>query len=983
MGYAVLHIDKAKGNDSGVTAHIERTYTPNNVDASRTYLNRELVQFPENVTSRTQAIEHRIATAGIYRKVSDNQVRALRFILSGSHEDMLRIEKEGRLSEWCEASMDWLRQTFGAENVVAATLHADEETPHIHATVVPIVQGERRKAKEKEAAEKAKREAEKAKQTAKERQQANETILEGEYAAKKKIEEMRLALEKEGVAKRKLVAKKELDATLYNIRKERDARIKALQEAKEKGVRVTQEQFASVHADATAMEVLAQDGYKKQVKDIQAEEEKMLLSQYRDYTAKRLSIEEHYRTEVERIDKAMQDARERGDEKTLAALASARRQAVVEQGKALMSHDFEVLRSSPEYIRAFEDLGNTSSATLQYLVQQMETYKAKAAQTLNPEDLREYTRTIEQMQEELSRRDPFRALAESIDEAAAKHRKLEQLLSLLGRIRAGEQVVKDVQVVDGKRVQVYYTEAEALQAVAAAQDDYLRSINKMNKARKEVVKQVDELAQAITRVGDTIGGEAGEVLRFIGDITQFVTSSIENIQLLSQAGAKALSAVEKASVILAIVSAAIQVLRQLSALIGDSHEQYKAMAERQKETNKMTTAVREYALAVKEAEHAEKNWFSTAKLGVLRQAREMNAEVIKSYYAKLNEQQATYVDEKGGGWFTNVYKWLYNNTYGRILGQIDRFDPSKTLARENLRIETRKRSRGFLGTGIGGHNQQTQDLQAWLNAQEQFGGKQLFDELGLINKELAQTVIRQFGDKLVGETKETLETLIELREKYDLYKTQLQEYVSELYSPLVDNLVSSLWEWFDSGKDALDSFKKYASQTFRDIVSDMIKTVVLDKVFGSFQKDIADFYGLYSAKEIDEKQLIKQVSARIAELTGSFEAELPLLQELMNNVQQIMAQSNIDLGQGGSRQAGQVGVINTITQDQGTKLEGIMTSLQDHASSIDEKLSAIAKQMTASVAYLREIAENTHYCRRLAQIEGYLERMTREGIKIK
>lgn len=42
----------------------------------------------------------------------------------------------------------WLRQTFGAENVVAATLHADEETPHIHATVVPIVQGERRKAKD-------------------------------------------------------------------------------------------------------------------------------------------------------------------------------------------------------------------------------------------------------------------------------------------------------------------------------------------------------------------------------------------------------------------------------------------------------------------------------------------------------------------------------------------------------------------------------------------------------------------------------------------------------------------------------------------------------------------------------------------------------------------------------------------------------------------------------------------------------------------
>ena len=148
MGYAVLHIDKARSNDSGNTAHIARTYTPSNVDPSRTRLNRELVQFPANVTNRSEAIEHRIATAGIYRKVAKNQVKALRFILSSSPEDMARIEKEGRLYEWCDESMDWLRSTFGADNVVAATLHADEDTPHIHATVVPIVTGERRKAKE-------------------------------------------------------------------------------------------------------------------------------------------------------------------------------------------------------------------------------------------------------------------------------------------------------------------------------------------------------------------------------------------------------------------------------------------------------------------------------------------------------------------------------------------------------------------------------------------------------------------------------------------------------------------------------------------------------------------------------------------------------------------------------------------------------------------------------------------------------------------
>lgn len=88
-----------------------------------------------------------------------------------------------------------------------------------------------------------------------------------------------------------------------------------------------------------------------------------------------------------------------------------------------------------------------------------------------------------------------------------------------------------------------------------------------------------------------------------------------------------------------------------------------------------------------------------------------------------------------------------------------------------------------------------------------------------MNKELAQSLIDNYGNKLVGQTKETLESLIKLREQYDEYIEQLHEYVSSLYEPLVDNFVDSLWDWFDNGKDALDSFKDYASDTFRNIVS--------------------------------------------------------------------------------------------------------------------------------------------------------------------
>lgn len=151
MGYISIQINKAKGSaDTGASDHIERKTTPKNADPTRTHLNRELVQFPDGVADRTEAISHRIRTAGIKRKITPDQVRAIRIVLSGTHEDMARVQDEGRLSEWCDDNLQWLHRTFGRENTVSAVLHMDEHTPHIHATVVPIVTGERRKARKKQ-----------------------------------------------------------------------------------------------------------------------------------------------------------------------------------------------------------------------------------------------------------------------------------------------------------------------------------------------------------------------------------------------------------------------------------------------------------------------------------------------------------------------------------------------------------------------------------------------------------------------------------------------------------------------------------------------------------------------------------------------------------------------------------------------------------------------------------------------------------------
>ena len=149
--YAVCHIQRGNSNGSGLSTHIERQtksgkpFIPQNADPSRTHLNRELLSFPDGIKDRNDAIKNRLANAGLKRKIGKNQTTHLCAILSGSHDQMMKIQQEERLSEWINANVRWLKDTFGEDNLVSCVLHMDEKTPHLHATIIPIVTTERKR----------------------------------------------------------------------------------------------------------------------------------------------------------------------------------------------------------------------------------------------------------------------------------------------------------------------------------------------------------------------------------------------------------------------------------------------------------------------------------------------------------------------------------------------------------------------------------------------------------------------------------------------------------------------------------------------------------------------------------------------------------------------------------------------------------------------------------------------------------------------
>lgn len=298
------------------------------------------------------------------------------------------------------------------------------------------------------------------------------------------------------------------------------------------------------------------------------ERSQSLIAAHQSYTDQKLAIDRTYNDEVVRINDAIRQAEQRGDTEMVEALKRSLGEAAKERAKAQGELSLNILKKSPEYVRAFEDLQKTSSETLELLISQFEEAKEAAAQSMDPKDLREFTDTLQQMYDELDSRDPWKAMKSSLEEVKAAHREVIKAERDLKVIQSGGIVT--VRVYDkelDKFVDTVVTEEEAMRKVAEAKDKEAKANTKYRKASKEAKEVIDDLAAAIQNVGGAIGGIAGEIISLIGDVTSVVNGALHAMENTSQCASAAIQAAEKASAILAIISAAIQIIQKISGLV--------------------------------------------------------------------------------------------------------------------------------------------------------------------------------------------------------------------------------------------------------------------------------------------------------------------------------------------------------------------------------------------------------------------------------
>ena len=216
-----------------------------------------------------------------------------------------------------------------------------------------------------------------------------------------------------------------------------------------------------------------------------------------------------------------------------------------------------------------------------------------------------------------------------------------------------------------------------------------------------------------------------------------------------------------------------------------------------------------------------------------------------------------------------------------------------------------------------------------------------------------------------------------LTERLDDYIDQagkLEELTNQLYEGLTaisfdgvyDSFVDSLMNMKYSAKDAAEDISEYF---MRAMLSNKIGELYADKLEEWWQ----DFGKAMEDGTLDKKER--------EELLNRYLGYIDEAAQLRDDI----AATTGYTGDGGSTQSGKSGAFSqSITYDQGAKLEGLFTSGQMHWASIDDRMENVSDKMNTAENHLAKIEENTGNCvKELKEIKDEVKKQNRDGVKVK
>ena len=219
-----------------------------------------------------------------------------------------------------------------------------------------------------------------------------------------------------------------------------------------------------------------------------------------------------------------------------------------------------------------------------------------------------------------------------------------------------------------------------------------------------------------------------------------------------------------------------------------------------------------------------------------------------------------------------------------------------------------------------------------------------------------------------GRLTEKLDDYIDQAGKLEELTDQLYEGLTGIsfdgmYSSFIDNLMNMKY----GAKDAAEDISEYF---MRAMLSNKIGELYSEKLKGWWEK-----FG----KSMEDNELTE------AERNVLTEEYMQYVDEALALRDNLAAATGYDKTEaGGTSQSAKAGGFTAMTQDQGTKLEGMFTSGLQHWSSMDDRLESVAEKMDTAEGHLARIAENTGVSAgHLGELKEVIKKMIRDGLKVK
>lgn len=522
---------------------------------------------------------------------------------------------------------------------------------------------------------------------------------------------------------------------------------------------------------------------------------------------------------------------------------------------------------------------------------------------------------------------------------------LKQLKSALETARAS--LDKDGSKLNEKEKAVLRAKIKTLEKkveVAEAKDASTSSAEKSKKKWGDTLKVMNEVQDTVNDITSSFDG--------LDDITKTVLSSATNIaggiiamisgiQALSVAGAEAIKGVERASVILAVVGAAISVITTLFGMTSKAEKEHqealKEIAENKLEMQrKYNLLLMEQNLLMKEATSI----FGEDQIAKAARSIEVYRQAIEDYKETL----------KGDKPQMTKFEKMFGDITGRYKKQMDEYNQG-VGALSNVTVKT-----GSYTTGAWFWKKQHDIYTSVLDVYPD-----LIDGENKLNKERAQAIIAT--QTMSDENKNLLQNLIDLQEQAEEAQEALRDYLQNTFGSLGDSIMDSLVNAIENdGVDAWEKFGEAGSSVLEDLGKQIAYSLFFSDKFKKLQADLEKIYG--SGKS--EEEIAKDARDLVASFYQGIGTDMNNAQQWMEQWKEEANKQGFNLWETTNREVSAKG-IESVNQESVDELNGRTTAIQGHTYLISESMKLLVANAGKMLELLTGIRDNTAHLEDIKQ----------------